>query len=375
MENKTILINKPSITQREIEYVNDAITNGWGEKCYDYIIKFEKSFGSYLGVKHAATMASCTGAIHIGLLAMGIKPGDEVIVPDLTWIASVAPVLYIGATPVLVDVLPDTWCIDPKKIRAAVTPRTKAIIPVHLYGNMCEMDEIMSIAREHNLFVLEDAAEALGSEYRNRKAGSIADMGVFSFHGTKTLSTGEGGMLVTNNTELFDKAKVINDHGRNPKDPENKMFWMRNYGHKYKMSNLEAAMGLAQIERIEELVNRKREIFALYRELLKDIPGQLNAEQSYVKNSYWLPTFVFDKSLDIDREGFFRYMTKSNINSRPFFYPLSTLPMFEKKPENIHSYDISPRGVNLPSYHDLKNEEIFVVCDTLKKYLLVNDHN
>ena len=191
----------------------------------------------------------------------GVQTCALPIFPEITWIASVEPVLYIGAKPVFVDVLRDSWCIDPKKMEAAITHKTKAIIVVHVYGNMCNMDEIMSIAKKHNLLVVEDAAEALGSEYNGKKAGSIADVGVFSFHGTKTMTTGEGGMLVTNNESVCEKAKILNDHGRNPKDPENKMFWMRDYGYKYKMSNLQAALGVAQIERINELINKKRLIF------------------------------------------------------------------------------------------------------------------
>lgn len=372
-QNKLIYINKPSITQLEIEYVNDAITNGWGDKCYDYIYKFEKSFSDYLQVKHSMTTGSCTGAIHVALMAMGIKAGDEVIVPDLTWIASVAPIKYIGATPVFVDVLKETWCIDPQKIEEAITPKTKAIIAVHLYGNMCEMDEIMTLAQKHNLLVLEDAAEALGSEYKNKKAGSLGDMAAFSFHGTKTFSTGEGGMLVTNNIKLYERSKVINDHGRDPKDPESKMFWMREYGYKYKMSNMQAAMGCAQINRAQELVNRKRQIFALYKELLKDVKGQINAEPSYVINSCWLPTFVFDKKIKFDREAFFKFMTERKINSRPFFYPITTLPMFDRKPENTVSYDIYDRAINLPSYHDLTDSEIKYVVESLKEFLAKNN--
>lgn len=369
MPNKLIYINKPSVTQLEISYVNDAIANGWGEKCYDYIYKFEKKFSDYLGVKHTLAAASCTGSIHIALMALGVKAGDEVIVPELTWIASVEPVLYIGAKPVFVDVKRDTWCIDPASIEAAITPKTKAIVVVHLYGNMCEMDEIMAIAQKHNLKVLEDAAEALGSEYKGKKAGGIGHAGVFSFHGTKTISTGEGGALVTNDTEVYERAKVLNDHGRNPKDPENKMFWMRDYGYKYKMSNLEAAMGLAQIERAEDLIARKREIYYLYKELLADVNAQINVEQSYVKNSCWLPTLVFNKSVNFNREAFFKFMSARNINSRPFFYPLTSLPMFESKPQNVVSYDIYARAINLPSYHDLTNDEIRYVALSIKEFL------
>jgi perosamine synthetase len=365
---KKIPINKPSITNLEISYVNDAVSNGWGEKCYDYIYRFEKSFAAYQGTDYSLATSSCTGAIHLALMALGVKAGDEVIVPEITWIASVEPVLYIGAKPIFVDVLPDTWCIDPQKIKEAITPKTKAIIPVHVYGNLCDMDVIMQIAAEYDLVVLEDAAEALGSEYRGKKAGSIAHAGVFSFHGTKTMSTGEGGILVTNNAEVFEKAKVLNDHGRNPKDPENKMFWMRNYGYKYKMSNLQAALGCAQIERIEELVDKKREIFNWYSTLMQDLLCSLNPEPKHTKNSYWLPTLVFDKSLNFDREAFFSICKKNNIDSRPFFFPLSSLPMFEKKKENSVAYDIYERGINLPSFYDITNEEINRVCEVIKKY-------
>lgn len=366
---KSIPINKPSITDLEIGYVNDAISNGWGEKCYAYIQRFESGFKQYQDTSFALATSSCTGSIHLALMAMGVKPGDEVIVPELTWIASVEPVLYIGAKPVFVDVLEDTWCIDPQKIRAAITNKTKAIIVVHLYGNLCEMDEIMQIAKENNLKVLEDAAEGLGSEYKGIKAGSIGDAGVFSFHGTKTLSTGEGGIIVTNNESFYEKAKVLNDHGRNPKDPENKMFWMRDYGYKYKMSNLQAAMGVAQIERIEELVSKKRQIFNWYKDLLKNAPCQLNPEKEGTKNSYWLPTLIFDKGLNFDRDAFFALMKENKIDSRPFFYPLTSLPMFEPKEENVVAYDLYSRGVNLPSFHDITYEEVSRVVEVIKQFI------
>ena len=369
MPDKKIPINKPSITALEISYVNDAIANGWGEKCYDYIYRFQNDFARYQDTKFALATSSCTGAIHLALMALGVKAGDEVIVPDITWIASVEPVLYIGAKPVFVDVLSDSWCIDPEKIKVAITSKTKAIIPVHLYGNVCEMDEIMAIAKAHNLAVIEDAAEALGSEYKGKKAGSIGDAGVFSFHGTKTMTTGEGGILVTNNEAVFEKAKILNDHGRNPKDPEIKMFWMRDYGYKYKISNLQAALGCAQISRIEELVGRKREIFNSYKELLKGLPGYMNPEPEGTKNSYWLPTFIFDESINFNRSTFFIFMTENRIDCRPFFFPLSSLPMFETKRQNKVAYAIFERGINLPSFHDMTLMEIELVCTCIKHYL------
>ena len=369
MTNKKIPINKPSITELEISYVNDAIKNGWGEKCYDYIYRFEKEFAQYLNIEHALATSSCTGAIHLALMALGVKAGDEVIVPEITWIATAEPILYIGAKPVFVDVIEDTWCIDPIKIKAAITEKTKAIIPVHLYGNLCDMDAIMNIASDHNLVVLEDAAEGLGSIYKGEKAGSIAHAGVFSFHGTKTMTTGEGGILVTNIASVYERAKILNDHGRNPKDPENKMFWMRDYGYKYKMSNLQAALGCAQINRIEELINKKRKIFNWYKELLKDIPCKLNPEFENTKNSYWLPTVIFEKSLNFDRTAFFELCKENGIDSRPFFFPLSSLPMFEDRKENIVSYDIFERGINLPSYHDIEKAEIEIITKLLKVFL------
>jgi len=368
VRTEKIPITRPSVTQLEIDYVADAVTHGWGAKCYEYIFRFERAFAAYQQSPFALATSSCTGAIHLALLALGVKPGDEVIVPEITWIATVEPVLYIGAKPVFVDVLPDTWCIDPAKIEAAISPRTKAIIPVHVYGNLCEMDEIMAIARRHGLRVLEDAAEALGSLYKGRKAGSIGDAGVFSFHGTKTMTTGEGGMLLTPHADVYERAKILNDHGRDPKD--GKTFWMREYGYKYKMSNIQAALGCAQLERIEELVDKKREIFGWYRELMDGLPCQLNPEQPDTRNSYWMPTAVFDGSVGFDREVVFAKMREENIDSRPFFYPLSSLPMFEAKPDNSISYQIFKYGINLPSYHDLSRRNVGDVVNCLRSSLL-----
>jgi perosamine synthetase len=363
-----IPITRPSITSLEIEYVNDAVTNGWGSRCYDYIYRFEKEFADYQQTAFGLATSSCTGAIHIALLALGVQAGDEVIVPEITWIASVEPILYIGAKPVFVDVLPDTWCIDPEKIEAAITSKTKAIIPVHVYGGLCEMDRIMEIARKHKLVVLEDAAEALGSEYKGRKAGSIGDAGVFSFHGTKALTTGEGGIMVTGNESVLNRAKILNDHGRDPKI--GKTFWMAEYGYKYKMSNIQAALGCAQLQRIGELTDKKREIFSWYRELLADMPCTLNAELPQTKNTYWMPTAIFNDDIGFDREALFAAMKERNIDSRPFFYPLSSLPMFEARGENKVSYNIYGRGINLPSFHDMTKSQAVYITDCIKNFIL-----
>ncbi len=365
---RNILYSKPSIGKLEKKYVCDAIENGWGNNCYDYIYKFQDSYKSYLGVKYAIATSSCTGAIHIALKSIGIEKDDEVIVPDATWIASVAPITYLCAKPIFVDVLKSTWCINPEKIEAAITSKTKAIIVVHLYGSMCEMDEIMAIAKKYNLYVIEDSAEAIGSEYKGKKAGSIGDFGVFSFHGTKTITTGEGGMLVTNNNELFEKASILHDHGRDPKIK--KTFWAEKVGFKYKISNLQAALGYAQMQRINELVNRKIEIFNMYKKELKDIYGIiLNYEQNYIKNSYWMPTIILDEELNVNRDDFIAYLNKEGIDARPFFYPISSFSNFKEKQENIISYTLSKNGINLPSNYDMEYSDIKYIYTKIEKYL------
>ena len=370
---KKIPINKPSITDLEINYVNDAVSNGWGEKCYDYIYKFENLFKEHLGSKYSTATSSCTGAIHLALLALGVKEGDEVILPEITWIASVEPVLYIGAKPVFVDVLEDTWCIDPKAIEKAITKKTKAIIPVHIYGSVCEMDEIMKIAKKNDIKVVEDAAEGIGSEYKGKKVGSIGDAGVFSFHGTKTITTGEGGIVVSNSLDLIKKIKVLNDHGRNSEDPDHKPYWMRNYGYKYKISNIQAAIGCAQVQRIDELINKKRKIFHWYKELLEFSPVKINIEKENTKNGYWLPTVIFHEDLNVKIDEFFIYGKSKGVDFRPFFVPLSSLPFFEKNKSNEISYKLFQNGVNLPSFHDMSFDDCKYVVGLFEKYINKNE--
>ena len=351
-----IYYTRPSITELEISYATDAATNGWGERCYEYITNFENKFLEYLGTKHAIATSSCTGAMHMGLAALGVGPGDEVIIGDTNWIASAAPAVYLGAKPVFVDVLEDTWCIDPTKIEAAITSRTKAIIAVHLYGNLCDMESLLKIGMKHNIPIIEDAAEALGSEWYGKRAGSMGIFGTFSFHGTKTLTTGEGGMLVTQDKALYEKVLSLSNHGRVRE--QNKQFWPDRLGYKYKMSNIQAAIGCAQMERINELIARKRDIFQSYAEKLNSLPLKMNPEPPRTKNGYWMPTIVIDEEVSFDREALLALFKLNNIDGRVFFWPLSMLPMFKKKPKNKVSYSLYKRAINLPSYHDLKEEEI-----------------
>jgi perosamine synthetase len=362
--NRRILYSKPSITDLELAYATDAVKNGWGENCYDYINKFENLFKDYTGVQYAISTSSCTGALHLGLAALGVGPGDEVILADTNWIASVAPITYLGAKPVFVDILPDTWCIDPDLAEAAISPKTKAIIAVHLYGNVCEMDRLMEISKKYKIPIIEDAAEAIGSFWKGRHAGSIGAFGIFSFHGTKTITTGEGGMFITNDCDLYEKVLTLSNHGRIK--GQKKQFWPEVVGYKYKMSNVQAAIGCAQIERIQDLLKRKREIFKYYEKSFSEITAiRMNPEKSGTVNGYWMPTIVFSPETGVTREKMQAEFKKQNVDARVFFWPLSSLPMFTRNYANKNSYLIQEYAINLPSYHDMTVEDQKCIIDVV----------
>lgn len=364
----------PWVTEREIEYVTEAARKAWFKDHYIFNARFEKAFAEYIGVKHAVSLPHCTAAIHLSLAAAGIGPGDEVIVPDVTWIASVAPVIYVGATPIFSDIKRDTWCIDPASVKASITGKTKAIIGVNLYGSMAEWTELRKIAEDHNLLLIEDAAESLGSEYAGEKAGSLGDIGVFSFHGSKTLTTGEGGMLVTNDDHLHQRVLTLRDHGRPPGD---KLFLNTEVGFKYKMSAFQAAFGLAQLERIDELLTRKREIFSWYKRSLAGLEGiTLNAEPQGTLNSYWMVTIILDPALDLDKFAIIAAFAERNIDTRPFFSPLSSLPAFSSyhessayMPEKPVGSMVSRYGVNLPSGYQVDEQAVETVCGALREII------
>jgi perosamine synthetase len=361
--SKKIHYTKPSITDLEISYATDAVTHGWGDRCYEYIGRFEAAFKQHLGVGYAIATSSCTGAMHMGLAALGIQAGDEVILADINWIASASPITYLGATPVFVDILPDSWCLDPQQVEAAITPRTKAIIAVHLYGNLCAMAELLAIGKKYNLPVIEDAAEAIGSIYHGQRAGAIGTFGTFSFHGTKTMTTGEGGMFVTNDPALYEKVLTLSNHGR--ARGQTKQFWPDAIGFKYKISNVQAAIGLAQVERIEELIAGKRRIFEFYRDKLSQLPIAMNPEPPGTQNGCWMPTIVVDEAVEFDREALLRTFKDNDIDGRVFFWPLSMLPMFAEKSSNAISYSLYSRGVNLPSFHEIEYSQLATVADMI----------
>jgi len=369
---KRIPIAGPSITQKEIDYVTDAVKSAWYADANKFHARFERAFAAHCGRKHAVSLPSCTSGLHLALLALGIGRGDEVIVPDATWIASVAPVVYVGATPVFADIDARTWCLCPDAFESLITPRTKAAIVVDLYGSMPNWDRLAEIAAPHGIALIEDAAEAVGSRWHDRPAGSFGVMSAFSFHGSKTLTTGEGGMLVLDDDGLLDRVLRQRDHGRAPGDT---MFFNEEVGWKYKMSAMQAALGLAQLERIDELVAGKRRIYGWYREELAEwIGGSLNPDVSGLYNSYWMTTVVLRREIGLTKETTVPCLREQGVDARPFFYPLSGIPAFRDTPQggaarvrNVNSYLVSPYGINLPSALALERAEVAQVSATLRE--------
>ena len=364
----------PWITEREAELAADAARHAWGPDHYAFNARFERMFADYIGVAHAVSLPHATAGLHLSLAALGIGPGDEVIVPDVTWIASAAPVVYVGAEPVLVDILPVTWCLDPAAAEAAIGPRTRAIIGVDLYGSACDWDALAAIAGRHSLHLIEDAAEALGSEYRGSRAGKLGKTGVFSFHGSKTLATGEGGMLVTDDKAVLARVQTLRDHGRPPGD---QLFLNEEVAFKYKMSGVTAALGIAQMERIDELVAYKRAIFGWYAERLGDLQGvALNAEPAGTRNSYWMVTAVVDPDYGQDKFALMAAMKQRNIDTRPFFSPLSSLKAFAGRKasrrfvrDDATGARIARTGLNLPSGYNMTEARVDLVCRAFREVL------
>lgn len=366
MNNNFIPVSEPSITQKEIDYVLDAVKSGWVSSLGEYITKFEQEFAKYIGVKYALTTSNGTVALHLALVSLGIGQGDEVLVPDLTFVATANAVTYTGATPIFVDVDPETWCIDPDDAVKKITSRTKAIIPVHLYGHPADMDAINQVAQEYGLYVIEDAAEAHGAEYKGKKVGSLGTCGIFSFYGNKIITTGEGGMITTNDEKLYERAKYLRDHAMS----KEKRYWHTEVGYNYRMTNIQAALGVAQLERIEELIAKKRTIFNWYKELLSDMEGiRLNPEKEWAKNVYWMVCLVMDGSFGITRDELMLKLKEKGIDTRPFFYPMSELPMYGGRAKNKVAKYLSERGINLPSGVNLVKEEVEWVVDIMKTIL------
>ena len=365
--SEMILTAGPSISAREVSYALDAARYGWNRQWNSYLKRFEAAFAEYIGVKHALATSSCTGALHLALLALGIGPGDEVIVPDITWVATANAVVYVGATPIFSDVQPQSWCLNPVSFESKITSRTKAVIPVHLYGHPAEMGPIMEIAYRHHLSVVEDAAPAIGAEYEGRKTGTFGDFAAFSFQGAKLLVTGEGGMLVTNDSNLYERVQLIWDQGRDP----HRTFWINQIGWKYKMSNIQAAIGLGQIERADEQIEAKRRLFSWYAEDLDAVPNiQLNHEAPWARSICWMTSLILGEDAGISRDGLIAEMKKRNVDTRPAFPAISQYPMWpcRQEPQPM-ALRIGGQAINLPSGVRLNRAQVSYISRCLKEIL------
>ena len=356
-------VYQPSLTGNEKKYVDECLDSTWISSKGKFVNEFEKNFSHYIGVKNGTGVCNGTVAIHLALVALGIGEGDEVIVPTFTYIASANPILQVGAKPVFVDSKRDSWQVDPEDIKAKITPKTKALMVVHLYGHPCDMDEIMKIAKEHNLFVIEDCAEAIGSEYKGKKVGSFGDVSCFSFFGNKTITCGEGGMVLTNSDYLYGRLVHFKCQGL----AKYREYWHDTMGYNYRMTNIQAAIGLAQFEQIDKFIEKKQKLAHWYQEKLKDLPIVFHNAIGNVKHTYWMCSILV--ASEEERENLRNYLKEQGIETRPTFYPIHTMPIYAQKYEcHPIAEDIALRGINLPSYPALEEKDINYICDKINNF-------
>ena len=357
-----IPVYMPSLDGREEKYVLDAVRSGWISSLGQYVTQFEQQFARFCGVDHAVSVSNGTVALHLALHALGIGPGDEVIVPSLTFVASANAVAYTGARPVFADVDPQTWCIDPDDAARLVTPRTRAIMPVHLYGHPAAMGEINALAARHGLHVIEDAAEAHGAQVDGRTVGGLGRIGSFSFYANKIITTGEGGMLTTDDAALAARCRLLRDHAM----PPQRRYWHEEIGFNYRMTNLQAAVGVAQMERIDSFIRRKRRIAALYSEHLCDTAGVvLPVERPGCRNVYWMYSVLIEPPYGRSRDELIVLLRNRGIDSRPFFHPLDTLPPYRGERVCRVAQRLSTAGLNLPSFPGLTDSQVVYVAETI----------
>jgi perosamine synthetase len=370
---RRISVASPLLNGNELAYVTDCIKSSWISSQGKYVREFENIFKDYHGGMPALAVSNGTVALHLALEALGITKGDEVLVADLTFAASVNSILYTGATPVLIDIEPDTWNIDLKKAEEKITANTKAIMPVHLYGHPCDMDEIVAFAKKHNLFIIEDCAEALGSYYKGKPVGIFGDVSTYSFYGNKTITTGEGGMVVFKDSEIAEKAAMLRDHGMQ----KTKRYWHAEVGYNYRLTNIQAAIGVAQFEKLDEFLAAKRHIAQTYNLTLSKHPYfQTPVERENTINSYWLYTFMVNESAPFKRDELIEYLNHQGIETRPVFFPMHRMPPYVSygKPEDLKvSIQISECGMSLPSSVSLTEMELAHICNSIisfcNKYL------
>ncbi len=361
-----IPIMEPWLDQQEIDLVMDCLKTGWISSQGKYIAEFEKAFSGFCGSRFGVATSNGTTALHLALLTLGIGPGDEVIVPALSFVASANVVVYVGAKPVFADVDEKTWTINPSLIRPLITEHTKAIIPVHLYGHPADMGPIMKLAEEYRLWVIEDAAEAHGAEYQGEKVGSLGHMGCFSFYGNKIISTGEGGMITTDNSEWVEKARMLRDHGMS----KEKKYWHPVVGYNFRMTNIQAAIGMGQMTKLDRLIERKREIANHYTQGLKKNAGLiLPSEEVWAKSIFWLYSLLIKPETQKNRDDLIDFLAQAQVESRPVFYPIPDMPPYQDYGTFPVASRISKGGISLPSGFNLTRSEQDHIAEMIQIFL------
>lgn len=362
---KKIPVYRPHLNGNEKKYAEECIDSTWISSKGEFLERFASDFKQFVGSEFAIPVANGTVALHLALLGLGIGPDDEVIVPTLTYVASVNAIAYTGAAPVFVDSLSSTWQMDPKDVIKKITPRTKAILAVHLYGHPCDIQALKKIAEDAGIFLVEDCAEAFGGYCQGTHVGNFGDAATYSFFGNKTITTGEGGMVVLKDPHLYDRLSVLKNQGNDPLRP----YWHTTIGYNYRMTNLAAALGLAQLEQALEILEKKRFHAKKYQELLKDLPLEVHGEEPGYTHSYWMISILLNDAKD--RDPLCRHLASHGIETRIFFHPIHTLPMYEKiasGPSCKIAMDISSRGINLPSFPDLTELEVQFICEQIAMY-------
>ncbi len=353
--DKFLPVYEPDLGGNELAYVSDCIRSGWVSSLGEYVQRFEEGFARFCGVEHAVSVANGTAALHLALVALGIGPGDEVLIPTLTFVATANAVGYTGATPVFVDSERSTWNMDPEQLAGRITPRTRAIVPVHLYGHPAAMGPILDVAKRHGLYVVEDAAEAHGAEYMGKRVGSLGHVGCFSFYGNKVITTGEGGMITTSDGALAERIAFLKDHSM----AKDKRYWHPEIGFNYRLTNLQAALGVAQMERVEQFIQRKRESTQRYSSLLAGVKGvKLPPKAEWARSVYWMYSILIEDEFGMDRDELMARLRQVGVDTRPFFHPIHRLPPYQRGETLAVAEDLSRRGVNLPSSATLGAKDV-----------------
>lgn len=366
-----IPVAHPVLDGNEAAYVADCIATEWISSAGSYIGRFESAFADLVGVRHAASCSNGTSALHLALTVLGVQPGDDVLMPTLTYVATANAVRYCGASPVFVDSTPDTMNLDPEELERRITPRTRGIVAVHLYGHPADMHPIRAFARDHDLFVVEDAAEAHGARYRGEMCGSLGDLATFSFFGNKIISTGEGGMVTGDDETLDSAVRLYRGQGMQP----DRRYWFPVVGYNYRMTNIQAAIGLAQLENFKVHLTLRWEVARWYDELLGDLEPflQLPVEHPWANHAFWMYTAVLTDAVAMERDELIERLSEDGIETRPVFHPMHTLPPYRDPQAAFPVAErLAARGISLPTHGRLTKDDAAYVAERLRVHCLGN---